>query len=238
MVPIPLNHLAVSLRLADRELLALVGGGGKTTSLAALGGQLTGRTILTTTTKMGRDQLSRFETLDAPSDDDLRDALRRGPVVVRSRVQGHKALGVRPETCDRWFADRATVEHVLVEADGARQRPFKAPRPLEPLIPITATTVLAHIGADALGRVIVDQCHRPMRVAAVAGCSPAERLTPARAATVLLSDRGGRKAVPDGARFVVVVTKVEARNQSMVDDLAAAVAGRAELVAVEYQTGS
>jgi probable selenium-dependent hydroxylase accessory protein YqeC len=237
VVPIPLNHLASSLRLQQRELVALVGGGGKTTTLAALGRQLPGRVVLTTTTKMGRDQLGRFTVLDGPDDADLRDALGSGPVVVRSRVEEHKAIGVTAEACDRWFADPTMLDHLVVEADGARTRPFKAPRALEPVIPGNTTTVLAHIGADALGRVIVDQCHRPLRVASVAGCRPSERLTPERAAAVLLSDHGSRKGVPAAARFVVVVTKVEPANQVLVDELAAAVAPRAEVVAVEYDPG-
>lgn len=237
MVPVPLNHLATSLRLRDRELIALVGGGGKTTSLATLGRQLPGRVLLTTTTKMGREQLGRFIALDAPTDQEIRDALGVGAVVVRARVEAHKAIGVGPERCDRWFADATLVDHVVVEADGARTRPFKAPRELEPVIPATTTTVLAHIGADALGRVIADQCHRPLRVASVAGCSPYERLTPRRAAAVLLAERGSRKGVPAGCRFVVVVTKVEPRNQTLVDELAAHVAHGAEVVAVEYDPG-
>jgi molybdenum cofactor cytidylyltransferase len=237
MVAIPLNHLAVSLRLSQRELIAIVGGGGKTTTLFALGRQLPGKVILTTTTKMGADQVGRFNALEGPSPDTLRDALGRGSVLVRSRVDGHKAIGVTPELCDEWFADDTLVDHVVVEADGARKRPFKAPRALEPVVPGATTTVLACIGADALGRVIADQCHRPLRVASVAGCSPYERLTPDRAAIVLLSERGSRKAVPEFARFVVVVTKVERTNQVHVDGLVAAIAGQAEVVSVEYDPG-
>jgi probable selenium-dependent hydroxylase accessory protein YqeC len=236
VVPIPLNHLAVSLRLGAREHVALVGGGGKTTTLAALGAQLGGRTILTTTTKLGSEQLQRFPVLDAPDPDDLRDALAAGPVLVRRRVEGHKAIGVTPEQCDEWYAD-PTVDHVVVEADGARRRPFKAPGPLEPVIPASATLVLAHIGADALGRVVLDQCFRPLRVAAVAGCSPSDRLTPARAAAVLSSERGSRRGVPAAARFVVVVTKVEPADRALVDDLAAALAARVEVIGVEYHPG-
>lgn len=237
MVPLPLNHLAASLRLGPREHVALVGGGGKTTSLAALGQQLGGRTVLTTTTKLGTDQLQRFPVLDDPGNHELRDALASGPVVVRRRVDGTKAIGVAPGRCDEWFGDPTLVDHVLVEADGARRHPFKAPRPLEPVIPTTTTLVLAHIGADALGRVILDQCFRPLRVASIAGCSPSERLTPERAASVLLSERGSRSGVPSSARFVVVVTKVEPSNRALVDGLAAAIAGRVELLGVEYHPG-
>ena len=40
-------------RKGENHLISLVGGGGKTTLLHALGKQLSGRTILTSTTKMG-----------------------------------------------------------------------------------------------------------------------------------------------------------------------------------------
>ena len=108
-----------------------------------------------------------------------------------------------------WFD---LADHVVVEADGARQRPFKAPAEHEPVVPQRSTFVLAIMGADALGRVIWDQCHRPMRVAAVAGCEPFERLTPERAAKVLAHPDGGRKSVPADARFAVVVNRVDADN--------------------------
>ncbi|MDJ0767274.1 MAG: selenium cofactor biosynthesis protein YqeC [Ilumatobacter sp.] len=238
MVPVPLNHLAASLRLGPRELISIVGGGGKTTTLFALGSQLTGRVLLTTTTKMGAAQTGRLMTLDSPEDGDLRAALASGTVLVRNGADGHKAHGVDPVVCDRWFADASLVDHVVVEADGARRQPFKAPRPFEPVIPATTTTVLACIGADALGRVIMDQCFRPMRVAAVAGCRPADRLTPQRAAAVLSSERGSRKGVAPAMRFVVVVTKVEPANRTLVDELSAELGGSAEIIAIEYAPGA
>lgn len=114
---------------------------------------------------------------------------------------------------------------VVVEADGARGHPAKAPADHEPVIPATATLVVAVIGSDALGRVIADQCHRPLRVAAVVGCGPYERLTPERAAVLLTSERGGRRAVPAGARFAVLVTKVDPAGSRLVDELLAALSG-------------
>ena len=73
------------------------------------------------------------------------------------------------------------------------------------------------IGADALNRVIADQCHRPLRVAAVVGCSPYERLDPVRAAILLSHPDGARRSVDNG--FGVVVTKVSSTNRPLVDHL-------------------
>lgn len=221
--PLALSELAAALGLLDggRQHVALVGGGGKTTVAFALGATLPGRVVLTTTTKMGADQDGGLPVLVAPSDDEVAAAAGRSPVVAWSRVTGSKAVGVDPERCDRWFG---LVDHVVVEADGARGRPFKAPAELEPVVPATTTLVVSVIGADALGRVIADQCHRPLRVAALAGCSPSELLTPTRAATVLLHPRGALRARPRGARSAVVVNQVDDRSRPLADALLAELA--------------
>jgi probable selenium-dependent hydroxylase accessory protein YqeC len=130
---------------------------------------------------------------------------------------GPKVGGVSPEVCDQLAQ---LVDHVIVEADGSRQLPFKAPAPFEPVVPTSVTVLLSVIGADALGRVISDQCHRPLRVAALAHCHPYQRLDPAHAASVLLHPDGPRRACPDGAQYVVVVTKVDDSTRSLAEELA------------------
>ncbi len=189
--PISISDLAASLELGSHELVSFVGGGGKTTALFALGRQLPGTVVLTTTTKMGRDRTGGRPVLFSPTEAELDEALRRDHCVIAWKEDAeHKALGVDPETCDHWFG---RYDHVVVEADGSRRKPFKAPRPYEPVIPDRSTIVVACVGAAALGRVIADQCQRPLRVAALAGCEPGHRLTPQRLAAVLESDRGSRK---------------------------------------------
>lgn len=223
MTPVAVSELASTLRPGAHELIALVGGGGKTTLLRALGRTLPGRVLLTCTTKMEADVVDESTLLD-PTDKELSRALASGsPVVVVGDELGAKVRGVAPEVVDAWFD---LADHVVVEADGSRGLPCTAPAPHEPPMPTRATTVLAVIGADALGRVIADRCHRPLRVAAVAGCSPYERLTPALAATLLGSERGLRKHVPLTARFVVAITKVDDRSAGDAADLGLALSDR------------
>lgn len=222
--PVRLAGVTAALELSSHELISLVGGGGKSTLLFALGGSLRGEVILTTTTRMGEKQTNSMTPLMAPSDEALTTAVhRRGRILVWDHLeagsanQPGKAVGVSPDTADRWFD---LADHVVVEADGSRQMPFKAPAPHEPQLPGRSTVVVAVIGADAIGRCIGDQCFRPMRVAAIAGCGPYDRLTPERAARVLADDRGSRKGVPASARFVVAITKVDQTNQLLVDETA------------------
>lgn len=215
---IPLTDIGRALGIGDHGHIALVGGGGKTTLLYALGDQLAGRIVLTTTTKMGADEHRGRTVLIDPSDEEVVTATAAGPVVALRRVAGGKSIGVDPSRCDRWFA---RVDHVVVEADGSRGRPFKAPNDFEPVIPATTTLVVHVIGVDALGRVIADQCHRPLRVAALAGCRADRRLAPELAAGVILHERGVLRSVPPSAGFAVVITKVDRTTAAVADQLAA-----------------
>lgn len=97
---------------------------------------------------------------------------------------------------------------------------FSAPAPLDPQVPQDAVLVVVVVDAAALGRVIADRCDRPLRVAALAGCSPYQRLTVERAAAALCSRRGYRAAVPDGAAVALAV--VPSDDPTSADDLVAA----------------
>lgn len=228
--PVALADLATALNLGSHSLVSLVGGGGKSTTMFALAESLEGNRIVTTTTKMGSDQTAGMATLVDPSDEALSAALVTSPsLVVWRAIDGTKALGVTPQQCDRWFD---LANHVLVEADGSRRHPFKAPRPFEPVIPSRTTVLIACIGVSALGRVIADQCQRPLRVAAVAECSPFERLTPERAARVLVSPRGSAKGQPAGARLVVAICAVDDTTIVQAGELESALAPEIEVILI------
>ena len=98
--------------------------------------------------------------------------------------------------------------------------------------------MISVIGADALGRVIADQCHRPLRVAAIAECEPYQRLTPASAAKVLLSQRGSLKELPHKSEMIIAVTKVSEENTKLVRELHEAVKeidSQRQLIGVSFE---
>lgn len=222
--------------LGERELVSIVGGGGKTTTLFALGRQLAGSTILTTTTKMGSDRDEGVPVLVAPDDATVAATLREhGSALVWSERAGHRAEGVSPADCNRWFLDEL-APYVIVEADGSRRRPFKAPYAYEPVVPTETTTLVACIGISALGQRIDECCHRPDAVTAIVGGHQSDVLTPAKAAAALLSEAGSRKGRPDGARYVVLAQQVRDDDRSNVEALAAELADQVQLIAVEETT--
>lgn len=191
------------------ELVSFVGGGGKSTLLLALGRTLRARgyrVLLTTTTKVGAAQMAGESGF------------------LSARQVAHKLVGPSPEEVDVHFRS-GHHDAVLVEADGSRHHLVKAPAWYEPVVPAASTLVVAVMGADALDRVIEDVAHRPLRVAAAAGCSPYERLTPARAARLLSSEQGARRGVPATSRFVVALTRVGRAEQAGAQELAERLAG-------------
>lgn len=224
LVPTSLDDLAKTLQLGQRELVSLVGGGGKTTSLFALGAQMSGRVVLTTTTKMGSERTGEVPVLVNPSMSDVVGSLSSvSPLLVWGGVDGRKALGVDPAVCDTWFASE-TIDSIVVEADGSRKRPFKAPLAYEPVVPRSTTLLVACIGSSALGQVIAECCQRPDRVSAIARCEVTDRLTPERAAIVLTHQDGSQKARPSRSRFVVAAHRVGPAQEQVVAALATAVA--------------
>ncbi|MEM7141508.1 MAG: selenium cofactor biosynthesis protein YqeC [Actinomycetota bacterium] len=224
-----IGDLATALRLGDRGVVSLVGGGGKTTALFALGRQLRGSVVLTTTTKMGADRREGHEPLQAPEDRDLVARASAGPVLAWGGIDGHRALGVDAATCDRWST---LVDHVVIEADGSRRRPFKAPAAHEPIVPASTTVLIGCVGSSAFDGRIDEVCHRPEIVSALVDCGPSETLTAERLALVLTHPEGTQKGRTPAARFVVVLHRVRPEHDGFVDRLDAALGGSVELVEV------
>ena len=205
------DRIAERLGLASRELVAIVGAGGKSSLLRQLGTELAteASVMLTTTTKMGADQVSEpavWTTSAAEIESALRIARSaRQPLFVASQRIGEKVVGIEPETLDDLFESDVS-NFIVVEADGARRRAIKAPAPHEPVIPRRSTLVIVVASARAIGKPVADVAHRPERFAELAGISQADRLTVEDAAAVLVHPSGGRKNVPSDARMRYVIT--------------------------------
>lgn len=224
------RNLPEGLELAGRELVSFVGGGGKTTALFALARHTPRTTVITTTTKMGRDRTGGVELLVAPSDEEIAAGLEQHrSVIVWSDVDDHRAIGVTGDDCGRYL-DLAEI--VAVEADGSRRRPFKAPLGYEPVVPAATSVLVACCGMAAVGAPIEQGCHRPERVAAITGLETRDPLTPAALVDVLLATDGSAKGRPAGARYAVLLNRVRPEHADVVAEITGLVAGRAPAVPV------
>jgi molybdenum cofactor cytidylyltransferase len=210
--------LIESIGLVAGDVVALVGAGGKTTIAHQLLAESVDRgwkVVFTTTTRIGSGQTMGLPMVE-PEGVVAALAGRGACVMARPWKEGRKLVGPGPEFVE---SVARSADLVIVEADGAREMRVKAPAPHEPVIPASSTVVVAVIAADGINRVIEDACHRPLRVGAVVGAGPYDRLTPERAARLLSSPDGGRKGVPPGARFVVAITKVDDETRADTDEV-------------------
>jgi probable selenium-dependent hydroxylase accessory protein YqeC len=210
-------------------IICVVGAGGKSTTTFALAKTLAAagrRTILTTTTKMGHDQTGGLRTT-APDHEiiaamlsvDKHTAVR---VAIQNDPSSPKVVGPSPAWIDA-ISTSGAVDAIVIEADGARRKNVKAPGPMEPVFPSLCTHIVAVLGGDSLNRVIEDQGHRPMRIAAAAGCAPYDRLTATRATQLLISDIGGRKGHTANRRWAAFVTQIREENRPAGEDVVAMV---------------
>lgn len=215
------------------ELVAVVGGGGKTSLLFALAAALPGRIVVTTTTRIFAAQMSLAPAVCFEADlSQLAKQLDASRVcLVVGDVSGDKAIGVDPDLPTRLLG-RPDVDTVLVEADGSRMRPIKAPADHEPVIPDGTTLLIPVAGLDALEKPFGQSAHRPERVARLLQLPPDyspnnHRLTPSEMADVLTSAEGGLKGMPHSARAVLFLNKAESAERR---DAAGDVARRALLI--------
>lgn len=218
-----LPHL---FNISDGALVAIVGGGGKSSLMFALANSLPNSRVVTTTTtrifaaQMSISPVTRF--YDETGDEDaffksVSDALDAhgqclvvGSVGAGSNVE--KAFGVPADLPARLLA-RPDVDIVLVEADGSRMRPIKAPAEHEPVIPLGTTLVVPVVGIDALNGRLSEIAHRPEKMIALGIADHPDGLTAADIARLLAHPNGGLKGVPDGARVIPLLNKVETADQ-------------------------
>jgi probable selenium-dependent hydroxylase accessory protein YqeC len=200
--------------LAADGLVAVVGAGGKKTTLYTLADRLD-HAVVTATTRIPAFP-ERVATL--VETDDPVPALRAAdpddwPLgLVPGWADDVRYEGYGPETVAA--VARAGEEHGLdatvVKADGARSRWLKAPAEHEPVIPATTDTVIPVASARVVGEALDEEhVHRPERVAAVTGREPGDELTVDDVATVLTSPDGGLRAVPADATVVALVNMVD-----------------------------
>jgi probable selenium-dependent hydroxylase accessory protein YqeC len=214
----------------DTRVIAIVGGGGKTSLMFSLAAEMTEagkRVVTTTTTKIFPPKSSQSPCLILLDDDPQLAGLgvcleRFGHATVgRCLLAEGKVEGV-PEAVLRKLLQRA--QWVVVEADGAAGRPVKAPESWEPVIPSFADLVIHMVGLDCIGRpATADWVFRLEKFLSVSGLAEADRITPQSIGRLLGRTDGALQGVPDRARVIPLLNKVDLlENWQQIEELAEA----------------
>lgn len=157
-------HRALDMDLDTWEVVSVVGGGGKTSAMFTLAKELSemGRKVLVTTTTAimmpESDQYDVFLNLSNKGDIDKLFESEPGTVtvLVGDFIRSDKLKGIDVELVDKIY-ERCYFDNILVEADGARMKPIKAPREGEPLLPSVTKRLLGVVGLDSIGKKVDEE---------------------------------------------------------------------------------
>ncbi len=217
-------QLAQAFQIVSGDVIAFVGGGGKTSAMFQLATELTKssyKVLTTTSTRIFAAQIQRAPahvTFDeeTQSVDDILPALdvaiaEHGQVLLIGRAdpESGKAFGIGPQTVDV-LAASGHFDVIINEADGSRMRPFKAPAQHEPVIPESTTILTPVVGLDILGQPLNDETvHRANLVSELSGLLLGQPITIDTVATVITHIEGGQKNRPEQARFIPLLNKTD-----------------------------
>ena len=218
----PVGFLTEALGIKAREVISLVGAGGKTTLMFRLAKELflSGRKVVTTTTTKILEPTSG-ETSSLfidPNEEKIKDFVRqhlnqyRHITIARERLGSGKLKGVSPDLVNELWSSQE-IDTIIVEADGAAGRPVKAPRENEPVIPSNTTLVVAILGVDGMERELNgENVFQPERVSKMTGIRIGERLTDEAMAMLMTHPQGIFKGTPSSSRVVSFLNKVDIPN--------------------------
>lgn len=168
----------------QQRVVTLIGSGGKTTLMYYLAAQAVKngmKVLLTTTTKIfflqkdaarfvaARDFASWLIKLRAR-------VVSKDYLITGREIEEGKILGLEAAWIDR-LAEKNIFDLILVEGDGSRQKPLKAPKESEPVIPRSTTLLLPIIGLSGIDQPLTtDFVQRVEQFSLLTGLSSGERI--------------------------------------------------------------
>lgn len=201
----------VSALDARSGVVSVVGAGGKKSTMYRLA-EAIDRAVVTATVRIPpfESHVARVVVTDDPVRTILDASEDDWPLGLVPKIEREdRYLGYATELIDS-MAEIEPVDTILVKADGARLRKFKAPDQREPQVPASSTVVVPVVSAHVIGQPLSDELvHRVDRVATLTGLSPGQIMTPEAVAAVLSSPDGGHKGVPDGATVIPLINMVD-----------------------------
>lgn len=217
-----LVFLTEALGIKAREVISLVGAGGKTTLMFRLAKELVlngKKVVTTTTTKILEPSSGETNFLLINIDEEIiKDFVGHyldqyhHLTIARERLGSRKLKGISPDLVNElWHSHE--IDTIIIEADGAAGRPVKAPRESEPVIPSKTTLVIAVLGIDGIEMELKEEnVFQPEQVSKITGIPIGERITDEVMAILMVHPAGIFKGAPSSSRIVPFLNKVDIPN--------------------------
>jgi molybdenum cofactor cytidylyltransferase len=207
-------NLIRAFRFDKPQSIAFVGAGGKTAAIFQLAHQLPSPVLVSTSTHIGAWQVSladhHYQIRNNTDLDQIIDEQMSG-VVLLTGPEGEleRFSGLNEQQLMRVYKhSREAQIPLLIEADGSRQRPIKAPDLHEPVIPSFVDIVVVVAGLSAVDESLTEQwVHRPDKYAQITGLSIGDRITINSISKMLIHPKGGLQGIPENARVVALLNQ-------------------------------
>lgn len=200
---------ALEINIEEKNIISFVGGGGKTTSIYTLAKELSKlgkKVVVTTTTHMHMP--GDFIDFKGDVNEIIERFKSKNLITVGIKDRDGKFVGVGEKIAEKLIN---LCDFLLIEADGARMHPLKAPANYEPVILKNTTMVVGVAGIDSLFKSINEICHRPEQVCKVLSKNYNHKINTKDIANILGSEEGQRKNVKDcfNAKYRAIINKVD-----------------------------
>jgi probable selenium-dependent hydroxylase accessory protein YqeC len=213
------GSLKKSLGLKAKELISLVGAGGKTTLMFCLASDLADegkKVVTTTTTKILEPSSGETPFLFLNRDEEkLKQSVfsqlgkYKHITIAKERLELRKLKGVSSGLVNELWASHE-IDYLIIEADGASGRTIKAPRKGEPVIPSETTLVVAILGVDGVNMELNEEnAFQAELISKMTGIPIGGRMTDEAMAILMTDPKGISKEAPSSARIVAFLNKVD-----------------------------
>lgn len=209
-------NLCAALGVNRGSRIAIVGSGGKTTAMFQIASELQPPVIVTTTTHLGGWQSgladSHMTITGIGQIPSLMEQIVDGLALVTQSLDYSGRLGGLDTNLMMELygvADRLECP-VIIEADGSRGKPLKAPAANEPAIPLGVNHVIVVVGASAIGKPLGDEfVHRSEIFGSLCGISVGESIGLDALVRYLLHREGGLKNIPEHVKKSVIINQLD-----------------------------
>jgi molybdenum cofactor cytidylyltransferase len=206
--------LAKALRISKPTSIAFAGAGGKTTAMFKLARELTPPVIVTSTTHLGVWQIplaDKHIVAESPAPLEEIEHGLNGIVLVTGPIQNDKTTPIEPNLLE-WLREYCGYHDLplLIEADGSRQKPLKAPAFHEPAITAFVEQVVYVAGLSGLGKPLTEEfVHRPEIFANLSGLKIGKIISAESMINVLSHPEGGLKGIPQNAMRTLLLNQAD-----------------------------
>lgn len=201
-----------SLKIGDKRVISIIGGGGKTSTMFSLAKEIKsfGKKVAVTTSthimKPNPSENDGYIVVSNPTENSVKEAFEKENMAVFGNNHNEK-YSAPPDDFFDYILNYA--DYVLVEADGAKRLPFKAPREGEPIFVKNNQFTIIVAGLTAVDKPINEKCHRANILCNIINKNETDILTAEDMGTVITSPKGQLKDISSLDNVAVILNQAD-----------------------------